>query len=89
MKCDIKKSGMSLGILFGIMHFAWVVLVTATNGWIVEWIMSLHNVQMEHSYPPFDLVNLIIGTIIAIILGFVIGSLFAIIYNNLGGREAK
>lgn len=78
-----KKSAISLGLLFGLIHFAWVLLVVTTSGGVSEWSMTLHHMRTQMAYPGLDVANLVIGTIFATVTGAVIGWLFATIWNRI------
>ena len=61
---SVKRAALSLGALFGVLHFVWALLVSLTAGGIVQWAMSLHGMRANFVYLPLDVVNLLIGTVL-------------------------
>ncbi len=71
------QTGVALGVVFALAHaLAIVVLRGALDVW-----MMLHFIRMEYAVLPMDVVTLLIGIGLAFVVGFVFGSLFAVIYN--------
>ncbi len=76
-----------MGILFAIMHFVAILLVALTNGAVVELAMALHSVRTVLVYLSLDFATLILGTILAGVIGFIVGALFALIWNSFEAPE--
>ncbi len=81
MKIEPVRAGLSLGILLATIHFVAVLLVALTNGAFVDWVLSLHHIRTALVFLPLDIATLIIGTVFAGVIGFVVGALFALIWN--------
>lgn len=82
-KIDIKKSTISLGVLFAIMHFVWGLIIALFGKLPVEIIHDVHFISLDYEILNFDIVVWILGTIEAAIIGAIIGAFFAIIWNSL------
>lgn len=84
MKNDIspKRAAISLGILFGIGHAAWVILFTAWPG-MLGMTYGMHFMSGV-SIAPFAASMAVGGIVLAVICGAVAGWLFAIIWNWAG-----
>lgn len=87
MNIDVNKAALSLGVLFGVLHFVGVLLITLSGGSYVELSMAMHHIKGAFTYLPLDAVNLVIGTIVAAVIGGIIGGLFAVIWNQFEGRK--
>lgn len=83
MQIDVKRAALSLGALFGVLHFVGVLLIVFTQGSIVEWSMAIHHVEMPHRYLTLNIADLAVGTVTAAITGAVTGALFAYLWNKL------
>ena len=81
---------MAVGSLLGLVHAVWsVILLGAPNvaQQMVDWKLALHGLSMPVEVVPFGLgtaVALVISTFIG---GYVIGYVFAAIYNWQAGRK--
>jgi len=84
MKINLQRAAVSFGFLFGIVHFVGVLLIALTSGKVVEWAMTMHHAFTLFNYLPLNVMNLIIGTVVAGIVGTIIGALFAAIWNQTG-----
>ena len=84
MKIDLQRAAVSLGFLFAILHFVGVLLVSLTGGKVVEFAMAMHHTYVLHNFLSLNVVNLMIGTVIAGVVGALVGALFAAIWNQTG-----
>ncbi len=84
MKLRVRDVALSLGILFAIIHAAFITLVVSTNGSIVAWGMSEHFFTIPGiNATPFDAVTAVYGIVEAFVGGAVIGAVFAVIWNRV------
>jgi hypothetical protein len=83
MKLNLKQASISLGIVFGAMHFLSVLLITQSNGMMVNWWMNSHHMQFASNIIDLNIFTLILGTISTSIIGALVGALFVIIWNHL------
>ena len=79
----IKGVALSVGIFAALLHLIGTILIVATNGQLLNWKLSLHFLFIEFSVTAFSLLDLIIGIIVAFIAGYLVGALFAYIYNKV------
>jgi len=79
-----NKLGLSLGILFGLMHLLWVILVAVGLGQkIIDWAQSIHFLAPVYTVASFSILTAIIGVATAFVCGYVIAWVFAFINNKL------
>jgi Na+-translocating ferredoxin:NAD+ oxidoreductase RnfD subunit len=77
-----NQAGISLGILFGLMHTLWVAAVGAGIAQpIVNTLESGHFLSSSYSVTAFDSVTALTGITGAAITGYIIGWTFIYIYN--------
>jgi len=82
-KLKSVKVGLSVGLLFAAMHIIFVLALVATKGACLKWMLNLHLVSVSYSYMlgALNATTIIAGLIHALVLGFIGGWLFAVIYN--------
>lgn len=79
-----QKTGLALGKLLGGIHLVWAILVAL--GWaqgLVEFSMWAHMVKMPVVVQAFDLSAAATVIIVATLIGYVLGFVFAKISNWL------
>ena len=79
-----KKTGLTVGKLFGGVHLIWVVLVAL--GWaqaVVNFSQWAHMVSVPVVVGAFNLTAAITGSLVATAIGCVLGYAFAKIWNYL------
>ena len=84
MRFDKNKTGLALGAVLGLSHLNWAVLVA--TGWaqpFLDWIFGLHFIQPPYTITPFHLVTGVILVAVTTVIGFILGWLFAAIWNWL------
>jgi hypothetical protein len=82
-KCNVRKSGLTLGLVFALYHFTWSILIALFGTDYLKWIENLHFVSAESNAMAFDPFTLLVGVICAFILGGATGAVFAYIYNRI------
>ena len=81
---SVGKSGVVLGVVLGGYHLCWSILVAA--GWaqpVMDFIFWMHFIKPVLVIEPFGIVKAVILLIVTAGLGFVIGSVFALVWNAL------
>ena len=73
------RAGVSLGLLFGIIHAIWVVLIATWPGMMAA-TYGMHFISRE-SAMPFAASMAVAGIVAAAICGAIVGWLFAVIWN--------
>lgn len=84
------KTGLAVGILYGLWHLIWVTLVAI--GWakpFMDFILKLHFIQLQYALAPF-----VLGTAAALValtfcIGAFFGIVFALVWNWLSGDRAR
>lgn len=82
LKLDPQKTGLGLGSLFGLMHLLWSLMVAIgfAQG-LMDWIYSIHFLNNPFRVGVFDVMTALILIVITSIVGFVIGWVFATLWN--------
>ncbi|MBU1197452.1 hypothetical protein KJ765_02965 [Candidatus Micrarchaeota archaeon] len=84
MEFEVKRAGLTLGLLFALMHAVWVTLVAVGSGQgVADSLSRIHFLSYELLVTPFDPVMALLGIFGAFICGLVAGGLFAWIWNRL------
>jgi cell division protein FtsX len=78
-----EKVGLSLGLLFALVHFVGILLIQWDGSGFVNWLKALHFISADVPFTvlPFELGTAIVGIIAAFVTGAIIGALFAWIWN--------
>ncbi len=80
-----NQTGITLGLLFALMHTAWLVLVaTGTAGPVMRAIEQVHFVTVQHTILDISITTAITGILGAFIAGYIIGATTAIIWEKTG-----
>ncbi len=83
MKLRVRQVSLTLGAVFALLHFAFVLLVTFSGGSLLANELRLHHLTTPFSALPLNLPDLVLGTLIASLVGTLIGALFTAIWNAL------
>ena len=78
------KTGLALGGLVGGLHIVWSILVAF--GWaqsLVNFNLWAHMVSLPFVVKTFDLSTAVTLVVIAAIVGYVVGHVFALIWNRV------
>ena len=79
------KTGLALGAFVGLLHIIWSLIVAL--GWaqaLVQFKLSMHMVSVPITILPFDIGTAVALVIMAAIVGYVLGYLFAVVCNRVG-----
>lgn len=79
-----NKVGLTLGIFAGLIHLVWVIAVAIGVQKYVDWILLLHSIRLDLILTSVVLLNAVFLIIIAFIGGYVVGWVFAALYNWIG-----
>lgn len=81
-KTNNHQTGLSLGILFTLMHGLWLIVVALDWGeTFLSWWLSLHFVEDSYRIINLNLTTAILGLLAAFGTGYLIGWFFALIFN--------
>lgn len=86
-KKDIHKVGLVFGALWALIHVAWSALVAL--GWAqssLDFMFKLHMVKSVFTVSDFSLFNAGILVVITAVIGYVVGSVLAFLWNKLTVR---
>ena len=78
------KAGLVLGAVLGGWHLCWSILVAA--GWaqpVINFVFWMHFIKPIYVIEPFEFVRAVILIVVTGGVGFVIGWVFALIWNAL------
>ena len=81
---NVNKVGLTVGAFAGLAHLVWGLLISL--GWAqgyLDFMMGLHSLNNPYEVASFNLGQTIMLIIVASILGYVVGSVFASIFNKL------
>jgi hypothetical protein len=81
---SVGKSGLVLGIVLGGYHLCWSALVAL--GWaqpVIDFVFWMHFIKPIFVIEPFATGKAIILLFVTAGVGFVIGSVFALVWNLL------
>ena len=81
---SVRNTGLVLGALFGGWHLCWSILVAL--GWaqpVIDFVFWMHFIKPIYVIEPFEIVRAAILIIVTTGIGFVIGAVFALIWNAL------
>ena len=84
-----NKVGLVLGSFFGLAHLVWGILVAA--GWaqpLMDFIYSLHMIDNLSIVEDFSLSKAIGLIVLTFVVGYIVGTIFAAIWNKYHGVRA-
>lgn len=79
-----QKAGLATGLFLAIIHLGWVIIVAL--GWgqtLHDSIMRIHMIQSPTTIGPFTATNAIALVLMALVVGYVLGWLFATVWNRI------
>ena len=79
-----KKVGLAVGKFLGGVHLVWAILVAL--GWaqaLVNFSFWAHMVSLPFVVKTFDLSTAVTLVVVAAIVGYVVGHIFALIWNRV------
>lgn len=84
MTLNKHKTGLSLGIFVGTLHFLWSILVALGFAQtLATWSMNWHMVSSQFTVLPFNLTSALTLVVVSALGGYAIGYLFATIWNKV------
>ncbi len=81
---NVNKVGLTVGVFAGLVHLVWGLLIAL--GWAqgyLDFVTSMHSLNNPYKVMPFNLGQAIVLIVVASILGYIVGSVFATIFNKL------
>ena len=75
-------TGMTLGSFAALVHLVWLIFVgIGIAKPFADWMMSLHMMQCTWSILPFTLGTAILLLVVAFVIGYIFGWVFASLWN--------
>ena len=71
-----------LGAIIGLWHVTWSLLVAA--GWaqpVIDFVFWMHFIKPVYVIQPFNLGTATVLVVVTVVIGFVVGSVFAVLWN--------
>lgn len=79
---SVRKAGFVLGSVTGGWHLCWSVLVAAGVAQrVIDFVFWMHFIKPVYVIEPFEIDRAAILVVVTAVLGFVVGSVFAMIWN--------
>lgn len=88
-KLNKNKLGLILGTFFALMHALWALAVAIGAGFLqtaLDWIFKIHFLKPVYVITAFSLSNAILLVIVTFVCGYIIGWVFAAIWNWIGKK---
>lgn len=83
-KLNANKLGLVLGILFALIHFLWILLVSSGFAkQLMDYALSLHFMSDVYSIGAFNFGTAVMLLIFTFVSGYVLGFAFALIWNAI------
>lgn len=79
-----QQAGISLGALFGVLHLAWILSAAVAGNAFIRSVESMHFLSTTYTTTAFNPLTAVSGLFGAVVAGYVIGWIFAYIYNETG-----
>ena len=79
-----NKTGLSLGILFAIVHAVWILAVAVMPGTLqnfLDWMFKLHYIESVWVLTSFNWLNALLLLIVTFVAGYILGWVFALAHN--------
>jgi hypothetical protein len=84
MGLNKKGVALALGSLLGLFHAVWALLVwVGVAQRFYDWILSLHFISLPLVILPFHFWTAVLLVIVTFVVGYVMGWVFAAIWNKL------
>jgi hypothetical protein len=78
-----KKFSLTIGLFAAVMHAIWAVVVALGFGqWWIDFATSMHFMSSQTIVMAFDLGRAIGLVVLAFIMGYIVSSIFAKIWNK-------
>lgn len=83
-KVSAHTTGLIFGMLFGLWHAVWAILVMAgLAAPVLDWIYGLHFLSNPFKVMAFDLTTAVMLVVFTSVVGYIVGWVSAIIWNTL------
>lgn len=82
-KLNINKAGLTLGSVVGLVHALWSLLIAID--WaqpLINFNFRMHMIEPSFTVSEFNFMTAVTLVIIAFLVGYVVGSVFAFLWNR-------
>lgn len=79
-----KQVGLAIGTFAALVHLVWLIAVAIGVQKAIDWILLLHSIKLDLILTNVVLLNAVLLIIIAFIGGYIVGWVFAALYNWAG-----
>lgn len=80
---NTHKVGMTLGMLFGLWHLVWSILIALGLAKpLLDFVSMMHSLNNPYIVQPFNLGKSIGLIILTYVIGYFVGTVFATIWNK-------
>lgn len=87
MQLNKNQTALTLGTLFSLMHLLWVLIAASGAGQaLADFWHRKHFLTDMHAVGGVDFGMAVVGVILAWVGGYVIGFVFAALWNWFGGK---
>lgn len=83
-KLNANQVGLTLGLFAALVHLVWLIAVAIGVQKLIDWVLLLHSIKLDLVLTNVVILNAILLIIIAFIGGYVVGAVFALIWNYAG-----
>jgi thiamine transporter ThiT len=81
---NTHKVGLAVGAFTGLLHLVWEVLIyLGLAQGLIDWKLSMHSLNSPFTVESFNMGSAIGLIVFAIVGGYIVGSVFATIYNKV------
>ena len=82
-KIDKNKTGLTFGLLTGLFHLFWSILVALGLAQaLVNFIFTIHMLNISITVMPFDVIKALLLIIVTFVVGYIFGWLMAFFWNK-------
>ena len=83
-KLNANQVGLTLGLFAALVHLVWLIAVAIGVQKLIDWVLLLHSIKLDLVLTNVVILNAVLLIIIAFIGGYVVGAVFALIWNYAG-----
>ena len=84
---NIHKTALAFGTFTGLVHLVWSVLIAL--GWaepLMSFALRMHSLNNPYTISAFDLTRSVELVILTAVIGYIVGTVFAHVWNRVGNK---
>jgi len=85
-KLNKNQVALSLGIFAALCHLVWSIAVAIGIQSYIDWVLLLHSIKLDLLLTQVVILNVVILLVLAFIGGYIVGWVFAALYNWIGKK---